>query len=108
MVTLYHGTGAENRGRILRGGIRRFSWFSTNIDDARDFGELSIGVDHRDFVDIWKVEVPEPELKRISWELGAKRGTFYKLHHRPKEKLVLVETYEWDVRTMPQRRGKIL
>jgi len=108
MVTLYHGTPASNRSRIERSGIRRFSWFSTNIDDARDFGELAIGIDRRDFVDIWRVEVSPKELSEISWHMGGKRGVFYRLHHKPEAKPVLVESYAWDVRTMPRRPGKIL
>ncbi len=108
MVTLYHGTAASNRSRIERSGIHRFSWFSTDINDARDFGEVAIGTERRDFVDVWKVDVPEPELRRISWHLGTKRGAFYKLHHKPKEKPMLVESYVWDLKSMPQREGKIL
>lgn len=109
MVVLYHGTAASNRSRIMRSGLRPLSWFSTDIEDAKDFGELAIGVDRRGVVDIWKVDVPDAELTRISsGNVGSKRGTFYRLRDKPKEKPVLVESYVWDIRTMEQRPGKVL
>jgi hypothetical protein len=105
-VILYHGTSHRLRRSIERSGFAKYTWLSTDKEDAKDFGELSAR--ERGTVDIWQVEVPRQELEKVAWQLGSKRGSFYKLHHKLQERPTLIDTYDWDLQSMSQRPGKIL